>query len=736
MSMVTESDQEIQRRPLSIFKGNLGKAHCTSSLEQVATHVLGGTLTSYTARARDLHAAAAASGPKESMTPEWVTYKNHKKQAMAVTFSGEFDGQRRLGLFKKGSGMVFTETDSEDPSASLVALNDDPAVRLSYVSSSGAGCHIVWEVEPIPKDRFEYKQAYDACVDRMAVLGIAANNDPMCRDVTHLAFLSHDPSALYKPVGDAVSWEMPPEEPSGRAKKKSAGRKKKSRSTSDELQEALLQEALAFLAEAGAGQNDRHLLTVGFCLKSRGHPFHEFDTWAAAAGCTCSDRQQRWDSLIPTDTSYSAIIGLAIKLGFKPTKGQGRPKTERNTKVDEMGGRGWVLSNSSHPVLLNNSIINALNALKELGYAGQLRFNEWIQQPEFQDQPLDLENFLVMARTHMEEVWRILPYIPTKDAVRNATLNVAYTNTYNPVLDRIKATAWDQVDRLSTLGEMLYSTPAGDNLANEIGALIVRGTVVRALSPGADFPYVPVIRSSKQGVGKGKSLKLIAVGGHVDDLDFEAYDHERKAQEKAIGTSIIELGEFQSLSPRGTARLKQFATQTATNATFKYDRDKTEVLLTCIVVITTNESNFLADTEHRRHPVLEVPRGNIVNLDWLRDNLAQLWAQAAYEYHAGNFTDPDGTIAVRLPQSLWAAADQRSQEYEKVDQLTDSLQEWIRDTLGYPDTLPGSKIQNYIHNAGLSQSSQELGCAMTKIGYARKTRRVNKNNAKVWVKTD
>ena len=58
------------------------------------------------------------------------------------------------------------------------------------------------------------------------------------------------------------------------------------------------------------------------CVKpSLGHPFEHFDTWAAAAGCTCSDRRTRWDTppnTEPTDRPDWAIVNLARKhYGFQ-----------------------------------------------------------------------------------------------------------------------------------------------------------------------------------------------------------------------------------------------------------------------------------------------------------------------------------------------------------------------------------------------------------------------------------
>ena len=79
---------------------------------------------------------------------------------------------------------------------------------------------------------------------------------------------------------------------------------------------------------------------------------------------------------------------------------------------------------------------------------------------------------------------------------------IAHGRAYDPVRDKLRALVWDGFDRLSRLGELAFGQEPGDELANEIAALIPRGAVVRALHPGAHFPYMPVLFSPEQGVSK------------------------------------------------------------------------------------------------------------------------------------------------------------------------------------------------------------------------------------------
>ena len=84
-----------------------------------------------------------------------------------------------------------------------------------------------------------------------------------------------------------------------------------------EMDRARLPVALAFLADKKVGRDDNPWQAVGKCMKAMGHSFEEFDKWSAQAGCTCDDRQKRWDSFDAPDADYSAIIGMAVKKGWQ-----------------------------------------------------------------------------------------------------------------------------------------------------------------------------------------------------------------------------------------------------------------------------------------------------------------------------------------------------------------------------------------------------------------------------------
>ena len=149
-------------------------------------------------------------------------------------------------------------------------------------------------------------------------------------------FVCHDPQAWLSeaitPMDlDAMAGDVPaaPEEtetgpgpraaPGKPAKKvtKKEAQKAAQSAAGLEMDRARLPVALAFLADKKVGRDDNPWQAVGKCMKALGHSFEEFDKWSAQAGCTCDDRQKRWDSFDALDANYSAIIGMAVKKGWQ-----------------------------------------------------------------------------------------------------------------------------------------------------------------------------------------------------------------------------------------------------------------------------------------------------------------------------------------------------------------------------------------------------------------------------------
>ena len=142
--------------------------------------------------------------------------------------------------------------------------------------------------------------------------------------------------------------------------------------------------------------------------------------------------------------------------------------------------------------------------------------------------------------------------------------------------------------------------------------------------------------------------------------------------------------------------------------------------LTCIFVATTNSQHFLADSEHRRNPVLMVEEEGSIDLDWLVENREQLWAQAVRE-----LTDEKarrnarGALVVALPPHLWAEANEASAQHRAVSDLGDFLANYLSSDASV-NWIPAAELLSARQGAGFRPGNGEVSKLMAALGWERK----------------
>ena len=230
------------------------------------------------------------------------------------------------------SGLTIEDIDhlaahGADQELLLAQFADHPAVIGAFVSPSNDGIKVIMAVDPVPWDDESHVRVWAGGRDALASIypfidESGKNSSRLCYQSDHRGCYIAPDDKVIVPARMAEPEPVPePEDPPG-GKPKGRPRREP---TLDELRDAL-----DFLADQGVGGDDNSLVAVGMCMKSRNHSFQEFDEWAAAAGCSCTNRRARWDTFRDADTDYSAIIGMAVNWGWE---GMGKRKRKRTSRT-------------------------------------------------------------------------------------------------------------------------------------------------------------------------------------------------------------------------------------------------------------------------------------------------------------------------------------------------------------------------------------------------------------------
>lgn len=251
---------------------------------------------------------------------------------------------------------------------------------------------------------------------------------------------------------------------------------------------------------------------------------------------------------------------------------------------------------------------------------------------------------------------------PAREHVRDALHMMALENSFHPIRDYLTGLEWDGKSRLDTF--LIDYFGAEDTPLNRaIGPIVLIAAVRRVRQPGCKFDEILVLEG-RQGTGKSTALAILAGAENHSDQDILTLD--AKGQMEALaGKWIYELSELEGIRKAESTKVKAFASRSSDRARMAYGYFAEERPRECIFIGTTNDDHYLSDpTGNRRFWPVRTGRINLESLERDRD---QIWAEAAALEVTGK--------PIRLPKTLWAAAEAEQLRRTARDPWLDTLAE-------------------------------------------------------------
>jgi Virulence-associated protein E/RepB DNA-primase from phage plasmid len=244
--------------------------------------------------------------------------------------------------------------------------------------------------------------------------------------------------------------------------------------------------------------------------------------------------------------------------------------------------------------------------------------------PNFRPRPITDADVIAVQRHLQWFGFRRLGKNTTFDAVEK----YARDHAFHPVRKYLDELAWDGKDRLRTW--LTSCLKAVDNdYTNEIGKMFLISLVARIYRPGCKVDYMMILEG-EQGLLKSSACRILAGDYFSDQLPDitgkDAFQHLR-------GKWLIEVAELRAYSRAMIDHFKEFLVRDTERYRPPWGRKEVHEKRQCVFIGTTNKALYLRDeTGNRRFwPV----KTREIDLDWLRANRDQLFAEAVVLYRAG-----------------------------------------------------------------------------------------------------
>jgi putative DNA primase/helicase len=324
---------------------------------------------------------------------------------------------------------------------------------------------------------------------------------------------------------------------------------------------------------------------------------------------------------------------------------------------------------------------------------------------------------------------------PSTDAVFKAIQVVAEVNKFHPAREYFNSLKWDGIKRLDKwLAYYMGAEGDDSDYLSFIGKKWMTAAVKRVFEAGCKFDHI-LVMEGKQGRGKSTAFEYLATFGRdqketyfTDNIKLS--DIQNKDTILLLqGSIIVELAELAGFRKQDDEEIKGWITTKEDRCRKPYGKTVTHFPRQFVLCGTTNNHDYLKDpTGNRRYWPF---KSNAVDLEAIKNDREQLWAEAMQCYRDGLYIGP---TAEEAEMALKAQEKRRS-----YDAWEDDVMGAIKD-MGPMQADMGFNIKQIFKFMGLgikdqdAKNTRRIAGILQQAGYDSVSKWVDGRTQRVWVK--
>ncbi|MEQ8657166.1 MAG: virulence-associated E family protein [Hyphomicrobiales bacterium] len=407
------------------------------------------------------------------------------------------------------------------------------------------------------------------------------------------------------------------------------------------------------------------------------------------------------------DPAYA--IGAHVRENPNPVR-YGQRQIVRALMMIDVKREDWpVLNDKFQPAKDHPS--NIRYALARLGI--EVHRNLFTFMNDVEGFGLDTRDLNDVADILSSRFLRDLDFRATSAAIKSEIIAIGHEQAYHPIVHYLDGLVWDGNPRLDNMLRD-YAGADDTDINREFGAKFLIAGVRRVREPGVKFDTMLVFEGN-QGTGKSSFAEILAVHSDWFCGSLSLKSDDKTKAELLAGAWIVEVQEMDGIRKASTHELKRFLSTRRDKYRRAYGRDARTYPRQCVIVGSTNDQKYLFDqTGNRRFwPV----RAGIVQLDKLREDVDQLWAEAVVREAAGE--------SIVLSEHLWEAAAELTDVRMIEDAFATVLGDWFADKTGRV-SMDSVKLLLGFEGGRLSPIEvQRIKAEMDRLGWEEKTNRLH-----------